>query len=141
MTTAHQLLPAFTVALLTIIGFLNLAVYRFISVRVRDMKPRFYRAFQGSEEPESVATAARHYNNLFEGPVLFYLLSVTAVLLDAISPATVTLAWIYTIARLGQSAVHMTVNDPRYRAVLFALGWVALIGLWITLATALMAAQ
>ena len=47
MTVAHQLLPVFVVALLTIVGFINLAVYRVRSIRARDMKPQFYRAFQG----------------------------------------------------------------------------------------------
>ena len=90
-------------------------------------------------EPEAAAVTARHYNNMFEMPVLFYAACLTAFVLGAASVWTLALAWGYVAGRLIQSAVHLTYNNPMHRGTGFLLGVLCLLALWINLALVIFA--
>ena len=131
--------PVLAIVALTVIGFVRLLVARVRSAKARAVKLSYYRAFQGEGEPEIAAAAARHYNNLFETPVLFYVACVVAFELGAVTSTILVLAWGYVAARIVQSVIHLTTNNVRHRALAFALAWVFLLALWVRLGIALAA--
>lgn len=130
-------LPLMALVALTVFGFLRLLVVRVRATKERAVKLSFYRAFQGEGEPEASAVAARHYNNLFEAPVLFYVACLVAFELGAVTRGVLFLACAYVAARYVQSAIHLTGNNVRHRALAFLLGWIFLAALWVRLAAAL----
>jgi hypothetical protein len=130
-------LPLMTVVALTVVALLRLIVVRTRAMRARQVKLSYYRAYQGDGEPEHTAATARHYVNLFEAPVIFYVACVVAFELSAVTPWTLVWAWGYVAARVAQSAIHLTTNNVQQRAMVFASGWSCLIALWIKLGISL----
>ena len=132
-------LPLLAIVLITVIGFLKMAVARTSAVKGRTDSGTFYRAFIGEPEPEYAIVAVRHYGNLFETPVLFYAGCLTAFVVGAVTPWSLAWAWGYVVARAAQSLVHLTHNNPGHRGLFFVISWLFLIALWVTLAMAIFA--
>jgi hypothetical protein len=141
MSFNHALifLPMLVVIALTIIGFARMAHVRVKTIRSRQVPLRYYVAFQNGVEPESTAVAVRHYANLFEAPIIFYVACITAFALEAGSEPLYFTAWAYAVARVAQSAIHLSYNNVQHRAMVFLAGWVALAALWIQIAMVLAA--
>lgn len=131
------LLPTLVVAALTFFAFIRMAAAR--GAAAKTMDPNFYRAQQGGAEPEAAVVAVRHYGNLLELPTLFYPACIALFALNAVSGWALVWAWGYVAARLVQSAVHLSYNNPAHRGLFFVLGLLFVLALWITLALAVFA--
>ncbi|MEW9854979.1 MAPEG family protein [Novosphingobium sp. M1R2S20] len=131
-------LPVLVVVALTLVAFVRMAMGRAAAVKAGH-DPAYYRAHHGAPEPESAAAGARHWDNLFELPTLFYAGSLTAFVLGAVSGWTLVFAWGYAAARVVQSAVHMTYNNPGHRGLAFVVGVLFVFALWINVALAVFA--
>ena len=130
---AYIFVPMLAVVLLTYI-----AMFRMIAARGRAMKEGtsldYYRAHLGPSEPEYAVAAARHVDNLLEGPTLFYAACVTAYVLGAVGLWTVLFAWGYVLFRVIQSVVHMTSNKVMIRGMSYGLSMLFLGAMWVCLA-------
>lgn len=124
---------ALTFALL-LLGFIQ----RARAVRKRDMSIGFFRLLEG-EAPLYIRQANRHFSNQFEMPVLFYTVAVLILALPVTSPLVAWLAWVWIIARLVHSGIHLTYNNVLHRALAFQIANLALAGLWIIVGAALLA--
>jgi hypothetical protein len=137
--TANQatiFLPMLVVVALTFIAFVRMAAAR--GTVAKTMDPGFYRAHQGGQEPAHAVVTVRHYSNLFELPVLLYAACLTAFVLGAVSGWMLVWAWGYVAARLLQSAIHLSYNNPMHRGLAFVLGMVFTIALWVTVGMAVL---
>jgi hypothetical protein len=134
---AAVFVPMLLIVALTFAAFLRMAAARGAIAKTMDMN--FYRAHQGGAEPEAAVVAVRHYGNLFELPVLVYAASLTAFALGAVGTWTLVFAWGYALARLLQSAVHLSYNNPAHRGGAFVLGMVFTIALWVNVGIAVFA--
>ena len=132
-------LPLLAVGALSLIALIRMFSLRAAAVRGHAVRFSYYRAFQGTPEPEAVAAAARHYNNLFEAPVLFYVGCIVAFEVSAVTPWMLVFAWGFVIARIAQSVVHLTWNNVNHRAIAFAICWLFIAALWIDVAQAVIA--
>jgi hypothetical protein len=139
--TANQaaiFVPMLVIVALTFIAFVRMAAARGAAVKAGH-DPAYYRAHLGAPEPEPTVAAVRHWGNLFELPTLFYAACLTAFVLNAVTGWTLAFAWGFVVARIIQSAVHMTSNNPTHRGGGFILGVLFMLALWITLALAIFA--
>ncbi|TAL03015.1 MAG: hypothetical protein EPO08_05320 [Rhodospirillaceae bacterium] len=127
-------LPVFVIVALTAIAFLRMAVARARATKERTDSATYYRAYQGPPEADYAIIAVRHYGNLFEAPVLFYAASIIAFAVGGVTSWLLVWAWGYVAARLVQSTIHLTFNNPLYRGLAFSISWLFLIALWVTLA-------
>lgn len=128
--------PMLVVVALTFAAFLKMGAARGAAVK-GGHDPNYYKAHLGTPEPEATVAAVRHYGNLFELPTLFYAACLTAFVLGVVSTWVLVFAWGYVVARLVQSAVHMTYNNPGHRGGAFVLGVLFLLALWVTLGQAI----
>jgi hypothetical protein len=92
---------------------------------------RFFRAYRDHEEPEKLRVHSRHLVNLFEAPVLFYVIAIVALITGQGGLLPVVLAWLYVALRCAHSWVHLTSNKVLLRFRLFALSMFVLVLLWI----------
>ena len=74
-----------------------------------------------------------HIRNLFEMPVLFYVVALLYITLDIHFIPAIILAWLYVGFRTLHTGVHCTYNAIPHRAPLFILSTLMLLGLWLTL--------
>lgn len=125
--------PAFALFAWTQLVVARLATLRFRAVREKRVDPRYYKVYRGDGEPEDVAVVARHLNNLYEAPVLFYAGTAIAFAAGASGATLVAVAWSYVLLRYLHTAIHLGSNKVLWRFRVFALSWLALFAFWILL--------
>jgi hypothetical protein len=98
----------------------------------------YYRAQLGAPEPEATVVAVRHYHNLFELPVLFYLALVVAGLTGQVTGLVLALAWLFVATRIVHSAIQCSYNKVMHRFRAYLAGGIVLWVLWVVLGVGLL---
>ena len=78
--------------------------------------------------PERINLPSYNLKNLFEVPVIFYVLCISLALLQLTDVLFVNLAWTYVALRVIHSLIHCTVNHVASRFVVYVLSSLVL---WI----------
>lgn len=129
----NVLYPVFAMFALTAFCLFRLARLRFAAVRQGEIDPKFFRLYRNAEEPDNLRVHSRHLSNLFEAPVLFYVIAIVAFVTQQTGILPLCLAWAYVILRYAHSFVHLTTNHVLTRFRLFALSWIVLAVLWVVI--------
>ena len=109
------LAPLFVQVLLTFIVGYGLAGNRFRAVNW----PVYVRKFE------------YNYQNQFELPVLFYLLTVLAIITRHADLFFVLMAWVFVTLRVLHAIVHVTNNEIRVRGAFFFASAMVLTIMWV----------
>jgi hypothetical protein len=83
--------------------------------------------------PDDAAKCAANYANLFELPVLFYAVVAFALITGGADLLMIVLAWLFVIARIVHSAIHIGPNKIRWRSPVFGLGFLIIGLMWLKL--------
>ncbi|MGH6859061.1 MAG: MAPEG family protein [Phyllobacterium sp.] len=86
------------------------------------------------KEPEASVTAIRNLTNLYELPVLFYVVCLALYAVNGATFLAVLVAWLFVVARIAHTFVHVTSNRLRLRQPIFAIGYILTGVLWVMLA-------
>jgi hypothetical protein len=73
------------------------------------------------------------YESQLELPLLFYLLTVVAVLTRQADLLFVVMAWLFVALRIVHASIHVTSNRLAHRSAAFAAGAVVLALMWLIL--------
>ena len=111
----------FMVMLTFVILFFTLHI-RFASVRRGEVSLSYYSMFQGEEKPDLVIKTSRKLANHFAVPVLFYAAGILYAALEMSDSVPVTMAWLFVIARLIYTGIHLSYNNVMHRLVAFGVG-------------------
>jgi hypothetical protein len=84
-----------------------------------------------------VARSTRHIANLFEVPVLFYVVCLVALTLRIDDDSALALARIYVGLRIAHSYIHLTCNRVMRRMLVFMSSNLILATLWVRILTLL----
>ncbi len=125
--------PMFAMFLLTAFVLRRMFLSRVRAVREGCLTVGYFATYQGAVEPEYAVKPARHFSNLFEAPVLFYVACVAAMAAQAVTLPIVVLAWGYVLARLVHSYVHLGENRVGQRIKAYFASWLVLGLLWLAL--------
>jgi hypothetical protein len=132
---ANQLIfPMFAMVLLTFSTLARLFLARNKSVGEGKVNPQYFRVYQGGAEPEASAKLARHFVNLFEAPVLFYVACVAGIALHMAGALFLGLAWAYVVLRVVHTFIHTGANKLYPRIGAYFSSWVVLLAMWVVLA-------
>ena len=134
------LYPVFAMFFLVAGVLARMAQLRVGAVGSGEMNVRYYRAYQGGEEPEHLRVITRHFINLFEVPVLFYVVVILTYITQQVSIWMIVCAWAYVAARYVHSYVHLTSNDVLTRFRVFIASGLILFVLWTSLLVKLLRA-
>jgi len=132
------LYPAFVMMALTIFCMVRLGLLRWAAVSRGEVDPRFFSLFRGYEEPEKLAAYSRHVVNLFEAPLLFYVIILIVFVTGQSGTWLLGLAWTYVALRLIHSYVHLTSNVVLTRFRIFVVSMLTLSTLWVVALTNIM---
>src|ERR1700693_4866523 len=99
--------PVFAMFLLVIVVLLDMGCMRIAAVRKGELSIKFFRAYADGNEPERLRVISRHYVNLFEMPVLFYVGVILAYVTQQVSYWMIGCAWAYVAFRYLHSYVHL----------------------------------
>jgi hypothetical protein len=125
--------PMFAMVMLTFVVLVTLFRARVRAVREGKVSAAYFRIYQGEVEPESTAKPARHFANLFEAPVLFYVVCLAAMIMHFTGTGMQVLAWVYVAARAMHAWVHLGGNRLRKRIRAYFFSWLVLLSMWIYL--------
>jgi hypothetical protein len=129
MSIQSILLPLFVEVVLTfVLGFWSASV-RLGAVRRGDVRPRDV-ALREPNWPKRETQIANAYHNQLELPVLFYVLTVLAIITRHADFLFVVLAWLFVLLRLAHAYVHATGNHMGQRFAAFAVGAIVLAVMW-----------
>jgi hypothetical protein len=139
--SSNQILyPVFAMFALVLGVFLRMAQVRFGAVRRGEMNAAFYKTYQGDEEPEHMRVVTRHFINLFEMPVLFYVVVILTYVSQQTGAWMTACAWIFVASRYVHSYVHLTSNDVLTRFRVYLGSNLVLTVLWVSLLLKLLTA-
>ena len=134
MTQIELIYPMAAMVLLTIIVLIRMVRGRFAAVRSGTVDARFYKTYQGDNtEPRQAAQNARHFTNLFENPVLFYVACVIAMISGLGGTVMLVLAWLFVATRIVHAVIHLTSNRIPQRIAAYASSWTVLAAMWLWL--------
>jgi hypothetical protein len=125
-----MLLPMAVLALWTLQVLLLIPFARFKAARQGQVTAEDFRLGESSRVPDQVKLPNRNFMNLLEVPVLYYMASLVAVLIQQADALMLTLAWAYVALRIGHSAVHLSYNNVMHRLALFACSNVVVAIMW-----------
>lgn len=81
--------------------------------------------------PDEAQWPSHNYNHLMEQPTIFYAIALTLALMNFGGGINYWLAWGYVALRIVHSIIQSTVNIVAYRATVFALASLCLLGLTV----------
>jgi hypothetical protein len=84
--------------------------------------------------PERVMQVSNAYLNQFELPVLFYVLTLLALMTRHADLLFVLMAWLFVILRIAHAGIHTTSNDVSRRFLAFGAGALVLLVMWVIFA-------
>lgn len=127
-----MLYPMFALVILTFLVAINLFRLRYKAVKAGEVRLSQFRLNTG-EIPDKIIQAANNYANLFEVPMLFYAVCATAIALGIQTPIMVFVAWVFVVARVIHSLIHLTSNNVIFRLYAYVLGNICVLILWVLL--------
>ncbi len=130
--------PVYALVALTLFCMVRLGMLRVAAIKRGEIDPRFFALYRGYDEPDKLAAYSRHVSNLFEAPVLFYVICVTAAISGQDGVLPVSIAWAYVALRYVHSYVHLTSNVVIVRFRVFVTSMIVLTALWIVVLTGIM---
>lgn len=129
MSVQMILLPLFLQVLLTIALGIHLAFRR---KRAFDTGTRYQDiALREPNWPKDCIIANNAFTNQFEIPVLFYVLTILALITKQADLLFVVMAWIFVVMRYLQAGVFVTSNHVPTRGLFFGIGVLVLILMWL----------
>ena len=122
--------PIFAMFLLTFLFSVYMLIVRIREVNKGRISLKYFKTYQEGAS-EAIIKTSRHYNNLFELPVLFYATCLLALHLEMQTFLIIFFAWFFVIARLVHMIIHVGKNPLLPRMLSFLVGWLVLIGMWV----------
>ncbi|MGU3492632.1 MAPEG family protein [Xanthobacteraceae bacterium A53D] len=136
MTVQMILLPLFVQVALTFIVLLVMGGRR--AGPLRDGSVGREAALDDSRFPAPARQAANNFRNQFELPVLFYVVTILALVTRKADIVFVILAWVFVVSRIAHAFVHLGSNEVRLRFPIYLVGFVALVIMWVIYALAIL---
>jgi hypothetical protein len=133
MSIQAVLLPLFVEVALTFVLMFWMAAQRSAALRSGAVHPRDI-ALRQPNWPTGALQVAYSFQNQFELPVLFYVLTILAWSLRHADWLFVIMAWIFVLSRLVQAYIHCTSNRVSQRGMAYAVGAVVLAAMWVIFA-------
>lgn len=126
-------LPCATLVGVTALVWFKLYADRLGEMRAKRIDPQALSSVRAAAGRLEKTQAADNFRNLFEVPVLFYLLCVAIALNGGSTPGLVAAAWTYVGLRALHSLIHVTYNRVTHRFLAYVASTLLLFGMWIAL--------
>lgn len=130
MSLPAILLPLIVQVVLTFVLFCWMAYHRVTVIRAGAVHPRDI-ALRQPNWPPRVLQIANAAHNQLETPLLFYVLTILAIITRHADLLFVVMAWIFVLIRLGHAYIHVTSNRIALRGPVFGLALLVLMLMWL----------
>ena len=133
MSIKMILLPLFIQVALTFVILFWMARSRIGALKAGELKMADM-ALGQAVWPPRVQQVSNSYHSQLQLPVLFYVLTILAIMTRHADFIFVVLAWLFVASRIVHAFIHCTTNYVRHRFNAFAVGVFILLAMWIMFA-------
>ena len=133
MEATYIFQPVIVMVVLTFITIIKVGRARVKFVVDKQVDYKYFLTNQGETLPPELAKLERHYNNLLEMPILFYLWAIILFVTNNVDAIALGLAWAYVLTRCIHSYIHLGSNKLMKRRKFFIYSLVVLLIAWIWL--------
>jgi hypothetical protein len=134
------LYPVLGMVVLTIGVWLALYRARIGEMREKRIRPQVLASRAGAAQLTRTGPAD-NFSNLFEVPVLFYVLAVLLYAADNVGLLYLVLAWTFVALRVAHSVIHITYNRVIHRFFVYATGATVVWVMWAVFAVDLVTGE
>ena len=127
---APILFPCVAMVTLTAVVWVRLYVERIGEMRERRISAQSLSTSAAARDKLQRTQAADNFRNLFEMPVLFYVLCICLAMTGMAGPVFLAGAWAYVALRVMHSFIHTGYNRVMHRFAVYAISSVLLFLLW-----------
>lgn len=128
------LFPVLALVALTFAVAVRMFLQRVGEMRSRRIHPQAMATSAKRAQRLEATTAADNFTNLFEMPVLFYVLALVLLATGMVSAAFVWAAWAYVALRGVHSLIQCSYNRVMHRFAAYAASMLVLLGMWVAFA-------
>ena len=122
--------PMFAMFSLSLVALVVMFRRRTAAVKSGLVKVGQFKTYVQESGPDKMIQASRHFSNLFEAPILFYVICILGMLFSE-GTLFVALAWLYVLARSVHAYVHLGSNKLIPRMSSYGFGWLMLVAMWV----------
>jgi len=123
-------LPCIALVSLTSLIWAMTVYKRIQEMRVNRISPQSLATSRGVSSLLKNSQASDNFSNLFELPVLFYILCLALEVTHETTLGYVVAAWIFVLLRTLHSLIQVTSNRVTYRFFAWLLSSICLLGMW-----------
>jgi hypothetical protein len=127
--------PIAALAGLTGAVWLSMVFVRNFAILRGVTRAEHYLDYRSNAPADWVERPARAFNNLFQVPVLFYVVSLLMVTTQRVDQVQLNLAWIFVALRTIHAFVYIGWNHLTTRFTFWLMSCIALIALWVRFLT------
>lgn len=124
-------LPCAAMVLVTALVWVKLYADRLGEMRSRRIAPQSLATARDAAGRLEKTAAADNFRNLFEVPVLFYVLCIAIAVNGGRTAGLVAAAWTFVGLRALHSLIHVTYNRVLHRFLVYVASTLLLFGMWI----------
>lgn len=118
--------PVFLTMLLTFVVWIYMYSRRIPFIQTNELSPDQLTPVEFARlSPPEVSNPSDNLKNLFEIPVLFYVVALYLFVTNQVDNTYIAAAWIFVAFRVLHSVVHCTVNIVMLRFVLYVISTLA----------------
>jgi len=130
--------PMFALVMLAAGVWVRMYLVRIAEMRERRISPQKLALSGQAAELLENTSASDNFRNLFEVPVLFYVICTVLLISGSDSLLLVGLAWLFVALRYLHSLIHLTHNTVMQRFKVYVAGTLAVYAMWIAAAVDLL---
>ncbi|PLA74552.1 hypothetical protein CYQ88_05585 [Hydrogenovibrio sp. SC-1] len=129
--------PLLLLVFLTFYVGVRMLFLRVKAVKQDGLVPQYFQFNRGAKLPPYLIQCEQHYQNLFELPVLFYLLVITLFVTQQVTVWQLFLSCVFVVTRFWHAWEHLGSNFLIRRRNAFLIGSLVLIVGWVSFALAM----
>lgn len=125
--------PIFAMFFLFMFAYINLARTRVKLLKNKSISLEYFKSYIPKEDlPLELFTSARLLGNLFEAPILYFLINLLVLILKLSSFYFLFLSSLYVLVRYVHAYVLLQGREVKKRFFIFVLSQVILVIMWIS---------
>ena len=130
MSIQAILMPMFAQVALTFVLLFWMGFLRTRALRSGAVKPEQI-ALREPHWPLRVLQIGNAFHNQLELPVLFYVVTLLALMTETLDVILYVLSWMFVLSRFVHAYIHVTSNRLDRRGGVFGIGAIALLLMWV----------
>jgi hypothetical protein len=140
MSLKAMLLPVFAQLTLTFVLLFWMSYLRIQAIREGKVDPTKV-SLREPNWPPRATQVGNAFQNQLETPLLFYVLTLLALITETADSILWVLSWMFVLARIAHAYVHVTSNRIDRRGPVFLIGAAGLTLMWIIVAARVLIAS